>query len=130
MANFIADTKNKIQDLFVYLVSCGKSSKEPGNEQGLAIDVPGNAQDHGLVIIDISGNAEGQEPIVPTSSEPENSKEQEKENNEMFYGKTVKPDNKAYIDFLLFILLSPWTWIRLLIQFFVKYINKSKCKVV
>ncbi|XP_060186823.1 uncharacterized protein LOC132616222 [Lycium barbarum] len=97
MANFIADTKNKIQDLFVYLVSCGKSSKEPGNGQGLAIDVPGNAHDHGLVIIDISGNAEGQEPLVPISSEPENSKEQEKENDEMFYGKTVKPDNKAYI---------------------------------
>lgn len=27
MANFIADTNKKIQDLFVYLVSCGKSSK-------------------------------------------------------------------------------------------------------
>ncbi|XP_059309011.1 uncharacterized protein LOC132060132 isoform X1 [Lycium ferocissimum] len=46
MAKFIADTKSKFQDLFEYLVSCGKSSK--GNDQGPARDVQGD--DLGLTI--------------------------------------------------------------------------------
>ncbi|XP_060185514.1 uncharacterized protein LOC132614974 [Lycium barbarum] len=67
MAKFITDTKNKVHDLFVYVVSCGKSSKEPGTDQR------GLAQDHGLVII--PGNAQdGYAPIVPIiiGDEPRN----------------------------------------------------------
>ncbi|KAK4720905.1 hypothetical protein R3W88_011138 [Solanum pinnatisectum] len=32
MANFFIDTKKKIEDLFVYIVSCGKSSKGEEND--------------------------------------------------------------------------------------------------
>ncbi|KAM3338640.1 hypothetical protein P3S68_030726 [Capsicum galapagoense] len=50
MANFIADTNKKIQDLFVYIVSCGKSSKgPPRNDQELAKDAP-LVDDFGLQI--------------------------------------------------------------------------------
>ncbi|XP_049354405.1 uncharacterized protein LOC125818937 [Solanum verrucosum] len=41
MANFFQDAKIKIQDLFIYIVSCGKSSNELSrNDQGTARDVP------------------------------------------------------------------------------------------
>ncbi|KAK6791027.1 hypothetical protein RDI58_010108 [Solanum bulbocastanum] len=41
MANLLQDAKNKIQDLFIYIVSCGKSSTEPSrNDQGTGRDVP------------------------------------------------------------------------------------------
>ncbi|OIT32587.1 PREDICTED: uncharacterized protein LOC109207115 [Nicotiana attenuata] len=42
MANFIADTKNKIQEMSEYSVSCGKSSKDPQNQGPMSIiDEPG-----------------------------------------------------------------------------------------
>ncbi|KAH0757218.1 hypothetical protein KY290_020711 [Solanum tuberosum] len=50
MANFFQDAKNKIQDLFIYIVSCGKSSNEPardvplGDELGQQIYIPEEGQ--------------------------------------------------------------------------------------
>ncbi|XP_016458871.1 uncharacterized protein LOC107782503 [Nicotiana tabacum] len=77
MANFIADTKNKIQDLFVYLVSCGKSSKD----QGPAKDVAENFQEiGGLVIIDEPGNA----PTAPITGEQGNNAEEEQQDFAIF----------------------------------------------
>nr|XP_016439249.1 PREDICTED: uncharacterized protein LOC107765154 [Nicotiana tabacum] len=77
MANFIADTKNKIQDLFVYLVSCGKSSKD----QGPAKDAAENYQDNGgLIIIDEAGNA----PITPITGEQGNNAEEEQQDFAIF----------------------------------------------
>ncbi|XP_009591671.1 uncharacterized protein [Nicotiana tomentosiformis] len=77
MANFIADTKNKIQDLFVYLVSCGKSSKD----QGPAKDVAENFQENGgLVIIDEPGN----KPIAPITGEQGNNAEEEQQDFAIF----------------------------------------------
>ncbi|OIS99163.1 PREDICTED: uncharacterized protein LOC109231766 [Nicotiana attenuata] len=122
MANFIADTKNKIQDLFVYLVSCGKSSKELGNDQGPAKDVAENEQDNGgLIIIDEAGNA----PIAPITGEqgnnaqeqqqdfaifppgdprnniiydqPENNNDEPAAGNEQYYVPPVNPEGKAYV---------------------------------
>ncbi|MCD9640026.1 hypothetical protein HAX54_025038 [Datura stramonium] len=116
MASFFTDTKKKIQDLFVYIVSCGKSSKELGNDQ------QGLAQDHGLVII--AANPQGNGPIVPISDEdggqqdfaifppgdernnlifePEDGEKQannnnNNDNNEQYNEGPVKPDGKAYI---------------------------------
>ncbi|XP_009761868.1 uncharacterized protein LOC107765152 [Nicotiana tabacum] len=44
MANFIADTRNKIQDMSEYPVSCGKSSKDPQSQRPMSIiDEPGRA---------------------------------------------------------------------------------------
>ncbi|KAM3281017.1 hypothetical protein P3S67_028037 [Capsicum chacoense] len=70
MANFFTDTKKKIQDLFVCIVSCGKSSKEPGNDQ------QGNAPENAEagyapivpIIVDEPRNPQvNYEPIVPIS---------------------------------------------------------------
>ncbi|KAM3281021.1 putative protein isoform X2 [Capsicum chacoense] len=65
MANFFTNTKNKIQDLFVYIVSCGKSSKEPSrnDHQGPSRDAPLDPQDAGVPPSHVpQNNAQGQLP--------------------------------------------------------------------
>ncbi|CAN4106801.1 unnamed protein product [Withania somnifera] len=90
MAKFIGDAKNKIQDLFVYLVSCGKSSKDqlgpievtnvPTRVVNLQVPSPGYLQREGLFVPEPEdaqeigqGNAKGggiHDTIVETSRGP------------------------------------------------------------
>ncbi|KAF3623270.1 hypothetical protein FXO38_30838 [Capsicum annuum] len=65
MANFFTNTKNKIQHLFVYIVSCGKSSKEPSrnDHQGPSRDATLDPQDAGVPPSHVlQNNSQGQLP--------------------------------------------------------------------
>ncbi|KAM3338637.1 hypothetical protein P3S68_030723 [Capsicum galapagoense] len=97
MANFFTDTKKKIQDLFVYIVSCGKSSK---------VDEPRNPQVNYEPIVpisDVQGDANVQQDfaIFPPGDErnnlickPEDSSDDDNNNNNN--GELVKPVGQVF----------------------------------
>ncbi|XP_059309811.1 uncharacterized protein LOC132060937 [Lycium ferocissimum] len=79
MDKFITDTKDKFQDLFEYLVSCGKSSKDPQgpiditNVPGRVVVLgppPGNLQGQGMVFEDHE-QEKGQGQGLENESKPE-----------------------------------------------------------